>query len=111
MASRLLSPPPSLASQTSSGALFAKYDREALLAVLCQIQKPTLPKSEEPDIDDIRTTPSAYDLYVKCQETAARMLLLADFDGPVVRGEPQRRQFVASVAALLEHYCSAGSSP
>lgn len=65
-------------------------------------------KLPEPDIA-IRGSPSEYDLMLACQRVAHKMLLLADFEGPVVRGEPQRRQFVAEVAALLEHYC--GSSP
>lgn len=68
-----------------------------------------LPKTDEPQLQ-LRGSPSEYELMLECQRAARKMLLLADFDGPVIRGEPQRRQFAAEVAALLEHYCSSWRS-
>jgi len=59
----------------------------------------------------VRATPSEYDLMMECQRAARKMLLLLDFDGPVVRGEPQRRQLVAELAALVEHYASLRCAP
>jgi hypothetical protein len=59
----------------------------------------------------LRGTPSEHDLFIACQTAARRFLLMLDFDGPVVRGDPQRRQLVAEVAALVEHYASLRSLP
>jgi hypothetical protein len=58
-----------------------------------------------------RGTPSEYDLMMECQRAARKMLLLLDFDGPVVRGEPQRRQLLMELAALVEHYASLRYAP
>jgi hypothetical protein len=91
--------------QDETFTFFSANERSQLMALFKPdpIFERQLPKAEELPIR------ANDDLTMACQRTALKLLLLADFDGPVVRGEPQRRQLVASVAALLEHY--AGSSP